>query len=90
MVYIAHQPRLGTTLSSQHRPASCTSMVAATGALKAVCCAAAPLGQPSEDELRDVLVIREDSEYYGKFKRGVGERNKENLDLYFEIIEKII
>ena len=42
------------------------------------------------DELRDVLVIREDSEYYGKFKRGVGERDKENLDLYFEIIEKII
>jgi hypothetical protein len=39
------------------------------------------------DELREFMIIREDSKYYNKFKRDVDERDDENVDLYYNIIE---
>ena len=43
------------------------------------------------DELSEVMVIRSDSEYYGKFNRGVEDvRDEKNIELYFEIWEKMI
>ena len=43
------------------------------------------------DELSEVLVIRSDSEYYGKFNREVEDiRDEKNLELYFEIFDKKI
>jgi hypothetical protein len=41
------------------------------------------------DELRDVMVIREDSKYFGKFKEGVEVDDKENVELYWEIVNSI-
>jgi hypothetical protein len=43
------------------------------------------------DELSEVLVIRSDSEYYGKFNREVESvRDEKNISLYYEIWEKLI
>jgi hypothetical protein len=43
------------------------------------------------DELSEVMVIRSDSEYYGKFNREVEDvRDKKNISLYYEIWEKLI
>jgi hypothetical protein len=43
------------------------------------------------DELSEVLVIRSDSEYYGKFNREVEDvRDEKNISLYYEIWEKLI
>lgn len=43
------------------------------------------------DELSEVMVIRSDSEYYGKFNREVEDvRDEKNINLYFEIWEKLI
>ena len=39
------------------------------------------------DELRNVMVIREDSKYFGKFKKDVDVRDKGNIELYYEILE---
>jgi hypothetical protein len=41
------------------------------------------------DELSEVMVIRSDSEYYGKFNREVEDvRDEKNIDLYFKILEE--
>jgi hypothetical protein len=43
------------------------------------------------DELSEVLVIRSDNEYYGKFNREVEDvRDEKNISLYYEIWEKLI
>ncbi len=43
------------------------------------------------DELSEVMVIRSDSEYYGKFNREVEDvRDEKNISLYYEIWEKLI
>ena len=43
------------------------------------------------DELSEVMVIRSDSEYYGKFNREVEDvRDEKNIELYFKIWEKMI
>jgi hypothetical protein len=43
------------------------------------------------DELSEVMVIRSDSEYYGKFNREVEDvRDEKNIELYFEILDKKI
>ena len=41
------------------------------------------------DELRSVLVIREDSKYFGKFKEDVEVDDEENVELYWEIVNSI-
>ena len=41
------------------------------------------------DELSEVMVIRSDSEYYGKFNREVEDvRDEKNIELYYKILEK--
>jgi|LakMenEpi03Aug12_release.lakeMendotaPanAssembly.Ray.scaffolds.fasta_scaffold225156_5 hypothetical protein len=43
------------------------------------------------DELSEVMVIRSDSEYYGKFNREVEDvRDEKNIELYYRIWEKMI
>lgn len=43
------------------------------------------------DEMCEVLVIRSDNEYYGKFNREVEDvRDEKNISLYYEIWEKLI
>jgi hypothetical protein len=43
------------------------------------------------DEMCEVLVIRSDNEYYGKFNREVKDvRDEKNISLYYEIWEKLI
>lgn len=39
------------------------------------------------DEFSEVMVLREDNKYFGKFKRDVGVDNKENIELYYEVME---
>ena len=39
------------------------------------------------DEFSEVLVLREDSGYFNKFKRGMGENDESNVKLYYEIVE---
>ena len=41
------------------------------------------------DEFRDVMVIRDDSKYFGKFKEGVSDRDDENVNLYYDILEEL-
>jgi hypothetical protein len=41
------------------------------------------------DEFRDVMVIREDSKYFGKFKEGVSDSDEENINLYYDILEEL-
>lgn len=41
------------------------------------------------DELRECLILREDSEHYGKFKRDADFRDEENIDLFYSIWEVV-
>jgi len=41
------------------------------------------------DEFRSVMVIREDSEYFGKFKKSVSCDNEYNIGLYYDILESL-
>lgn len=41
------------------------------------------------DEFSEVMVLSEDSEYFGKFKRNVDVDDVENLELYYEIMELV-
>ena len=42
------------------------------------------------DEFSEVMVLREDNKYFGKFKRDVDVDDKENLELYYEIMELVM
>ena len=42
------------------------------------------------DEFSEVMVLREDNKYFGKFKREVEVDDKENLELYNEIMELVM
>ena len=39
------------------------------------------------DEFSEVLVLREDSKYFNKFKRDVDVRDEDNIKLYYEVVE---
>ena len=39
------------------------------------------------DEFSEVMVLREDNKYFGKFKRDVDVDDKENIELYYEVME---
>jgi hypothetical protein len=41
------------------------------------------------DEFSEVLVLREDSKYFNKFKRDVDCRDEDNLKLYYEVLELV-
>ena len=41
------------------------------------------------DEFSEVLVLREDSKYFNKFKKDVDVRDEDNIKLYYEVMELV-